>query len=113
MSKLTILVLCLLFAAAVNGATFSINSVSTCTTQSATGFCTRWEQNGSVVETTSCFPGSSEVYVIEDGQQIQKRLDSLKIGDTILGFDGQKDTYTQVIGWLHKKPEAHGEYLSI
>jgi hypothetical protein len=29
-------------------ATFSINSVSVCTNQTATGFCTKWEQNGSV-----------------------------------------------------------------
>lgn len=69
----------------------------------------RWEQNGSVVETTSCFPGTSEVFVLEeDGSQVLKRMDSLKIGELVLGFDGEKEIYTEVMGWLHKKPEAHG-----
>lgn len=64
---LSILILAL-FVFYANSATFSITSVSSCTQQSATGFCTRWEQNGSVVETTSCFPAHAEVYVLEDGE---------------------------------------------
>jgi hypothetical protein len=32
----------------VSTAQFSINSVSTCLSQTASGFCTKWEQNGSV-----------------------------------------------------------------
>lgn len=41
-----LILLAIVFTA--NSATFSITSVSTCTNQTAGGFCMRWEQNGSV-----------------------------------------------------------------
>lgn len=67
MSKLLALVLfTILWTQNVDAATFSINSVSTCTQQTAAGFCARWEQNGSVTETTTCFPKATQLYVLED-----------------------------------------------
>lgn len=56
MKLATQLILVCLCLASANSSTFDIVSVSTCTKESATGVCTRWEQNGSVIETTGCFP---------------------------------------------------------
>ena len=64
--------------------TFDITSVSTCTQQSENGVCTRWEQNGSVIETTGCFPAETEVFVLEDDEKVLKRMDQIQIGDQIL-----------------------------
>ena len=66
--------------------TFDIISVSSCTTFAQNGACTRWEQNGTVIETTGCFPAETEVFVLEDGQNVIKRMDQLKIGDSLLSL---------------------------
>ena len=79
-----------LFLSFTHCATFDITSVSTCTQQSATGVCTRWEQNGSVIETTGCFPAETEVFVLEYDRQVPKRMDQIQIGDEILAnVDGE------------------------
>lgn len=49
MSKIILFTTVLIILAAyVDTATFGITSVSTCTQQTTSGFCLRWEQNGSV-----------------------------------------------------------------
>ena len=47
-----------LIIAYTHAAKFNILSTSVCTSTSAAGFCTKWEQNGTVQEeTVACFSG--------------------------------------------------------
>jgi hypothetical protein len=58
MSKTLLLACLLVFALSTN---FDITSTSVCTSTSG-GFCTRWEQNGTVQEQMgSCFPATARV----------------------------------------------------
>lgn len=98
-----------LLVTSIHTATFSINSVSSCTATNPTGFCTRWEQNGSVTETTSCFPAGTQLYVLEDGQEKVKDIERLKVGELVLGRTG----YSEFLGWLHWNGDKEGEYLRV
>ena len=61
---------------------FDITSTSSCT-NIANGFCTRWEQNGTVTEQlASCFPAGARVIT----PQGPLTMSSLKKGDQILGW---------------------------
>lgn len=48
MNKAVYFVLLALFLFTAHSAKFNIASTSVCTETSKTGFCTRWEQNGTV-----------------------------------------------------------------
>ena len=48
MNKAAYLIILVLIVMAVYSAKFNIASTSTCTETSKAGFCTRWEQNGTV-----------------------------------------------------------------
>lgn len=94
-------------------ATFDIKSVSICTQQSSQGFCTRWEQNGSVQETTGCFPPYTEVYALENGDVITKKLEEVQIGDQILSQVNGQEQFSEVRGWLHKNKTMDLTYFKI
>ena len=81
--KVIVLSLLIIFAL---GANFDIISTSTCT-NTVNGFCTRWEQNGTVQEQMgSCFPGNARV-ITQEGPRSMREL---KKGDMILGLvDGK------------------------
>ena len=61
MNQISTVLLCAMICTFGAAASFDISSVSTCTNQSATGACMRWEQNGTVYENTggSCFPANT------------------------------------------------------
>jgi hypothetical protein len=104
--KVVILSLLLILAL---GSNFDIVSTSACT-NTANGFCTRWEQNGTVQEQLgSCFPGSARV-MTTDGPRSMREL---KKGDMILGWVDGKEEYVRVTSWYHRLPEKSEEYLQL
>lgn len=106
MSKGLLLACLLVLALSTN---FDITSTSVCTSMSA-GFCTRWEQNGTVQEQLgSCFPAGARVL----GRQGPIRMSDLRKGDEILGWVDGKEGFVKVTSWLHRKQEAVAEYLQL
>lgn len=103
--------LLIVLVCSASAATFDITSVSTCTQQSATGICTRWEQNGSVIETTGCFPAETELLVLEDAQEVVKAMSDIQIGDLVLSRVNGQDTYSPVTTWLHRNPRKTAPYI--
>lgn len=82
----------------ISSSNFDITSTSTCTNFTA-GFCTRWEQIGTVQEQLgSCFP--NDVQVIGRNGNIFMR--DLKKGDWILGWVDGKEEFVKVTSWLHR-----------
>ena len=78
MNKLIFAASILVLALATN---FDITSSSTCTNFTA-GFCTKWEQTGTVQEQMgSCFPAPARVM----GRNGPISMQELKRGDEILG----------------------------
>jgi len=73
--------------------------------------CTSWSQQGSVSESTSCFPGDASVLTPLG----PVRLDQLQIGDMVLGYDASegKDVFTPVRAWLHRMPETPNEFIKL
>ena len=57
-----------------------------------------------------CFPGDSQV-LLEDG--LMKRMEELRIGDTIRTVENGDLVSTEVLGFLDKRLHSMGEYLSI
>ena len=80
------LVLSLFLISIVLGQSFTMNSTSNCLKVSTSGFCLQWSQSGTVNQINTCFPGNAKV-MTEKGLA---RMDSLKRGDKILGFENGK-----------------------
>jgi hypothetical protein len=98
---------CLLLLA--NAANFDISSSSTCTNYTA-GFCTKWEQTGTVQEQMgSCFPGNARVI----GRDGPIEMQYLRKGDEILGWVGGEERFVKVTSWLHRSPNANDEFLQL
>lgn len=88
---------------------FDISSSSICTNYSS-GFCTRWEQNGTVQEQMgSCFPATSKVMTPSGLAQIR----TIQKGDFILGWIDGKEQFTKVTSWFHHNAESQNDYLSL
>jgi hypothetical protein len=97
------------FVGVVLSTNFDITSTSVCT-NTANGFCTRWEQNGTVQEQMgSCFPANARVIT----RQGPLAMDQLSKGDEILGWVEGKEQFVRVTSWLHRHPEATVEYLQL
>ena len=90
-------VLGFLFIAFVLGQSFNMNSSSTCTKVSTAGFCLKWSQSGTVNQINSCFPANTKVMT----QSGLARIDSLKKGDKILGWQNGEEVFTEVQFWYH------------
>lgn len=83
MKKIILIFLVILLATSTN---FDITSTSTCTNFTS-GFCTKWEQTGTVQEQMgSCFPANTQVI----GKLGPIKMKDLKKGDEILGWIDEK-----------------------
>ena len=88
---------------------FDITSTSTCTNY-ASGFCTRWEQNGTVIEQLgSCFP-SDTLLMTRLGP---KTIDSIEVGEEILTLKNGKEEFSTVTGWFHHDTSVISDYLQL
>ena len=106
MNKLIFAATILVLALATN---FDITSSSTCTNFTA-GFCTKWEQTGTVQEQMgSCFPASARVM----GRNGPISMQELKRGDEILGLVDGKEDFVKVTSWLHRDTTHDDEFLQL
>jgi hypothetical protein len=90
-------------------ASFDISSSSTCTNYSS-GFCTRWEQNGTVQEQMgSCFPATAQLMTPSGLVQIK----DIKKGDFVLGWIDGKEQFSKVTSWFHHNEQGQHDYVSL
>lgn len=95
--------------ALISATNFDITSTSSCTNFAA-GFCTRWEQNGTVQEQLgSCFPGKARVMTPRG----LVSMNALKKGDFVLGWVDGREEFTRVTSWFHHDPNVQAEYLKL
>lgn len=67
MSKINRVIILLVVIHCIFSVQFDISSVSTCVKESEKGYCTRWEQNGTVQENYgACFSKQVKVLVWEN-----------------------------------------------
>ena len=79
-----LILLLTLILACTHAAKFNILSTSVCTSTSAAGFCTKWEQNGTVQEeTVACFSGETLVLT----KKGFKTMKELQVNDEVLSYD--------------------------
>lgn len=91
------------------GSNFDIVSTSTCTAIQ-NGFCTRWEQNGTVQEQLgSCFPANTRLITPNGPLSMQ----DLKKGDEVLGWVNGKEQFVKITSWFHRLPATTSEYLKL
>lgn len=77
------IIVLIILVALISASGFDIYSVSTCTNVSTTGYCLKWQQNGTVHEQLGdCFPGRALVMTREG----LKRMDAIVRGESILGL---------------------------
>lgn len=106
----TFIIFCLALLITVKSTNFDIRSVSNCTFQNSNGFCTRWEQNGTVQEQLgSCF--SENMRVISTSGF--KYFNQIEVGDKILGLVDGVETFTSVTGWFHYNSTSTIPYLNL
>jgi len=109
-SKLFLFVLTLVVL--VTAQSYNFQVTITCV-ENSTGYCTKWQQNGSISQaTTSCFPASATV-MRQDGVLV--RMDKLTIGDHILAYNPStgKQEFSEIIAWLHRDPLVNSSYIGI
>lgn len=59
-----------------------------------------------------CFPKHAKVLVWEEAQ-VTKRMEELKVGDLVLGWDGHREVYSPVLTWLHREPGTVASYWKV
>lgn len=61
----------------------------------------------------ACFPGDAEVQIL--GKESPIAIGSLNIGDFVVAESepGRAVVYDQVVGFIHRDPDAKGEYLNV
>ena len=108
MTKISLAILLLIVS--VFSTNFDILSTSVCVSVAQSGYCTRWEQNGTVKENYgSCFPADSYV----NTEKGIKKMSEINIGDQILGFKDGVETFTEVTSWFHHEENTMSEYLKL